>query len=350
VAEKTEKATPKKLRDARKKGQVAKAQDFPSAITFIVAIVMTLFLARFLYNQLGGFLVTMFKIATKTDLTATGPYFLTQMIMVILISSAPVLIIVSIVGIIVGFLIVGPTFSMEVLKPNFKKFNPVENLKQKFKMKTLVELLKSILKIFGAGVLIYFAVRFSLGDVIATVSLPPLASAMIFKQILYKVIIWVGVYFILIAVLDLFYQRHVFAKEMKMEKFEVKQEYKDTEGNPEIKSKRRQLAQEIAYDEGTNQIRRAKAVITNPKDIAVAIGYEPEKYRAPWIIAIGTENAAIAIMNVAERYQVPIMRNVWLAHQLLDEGEVNKFIPESLYDPIAEILLYVVSLKAGELE
>ncbi|MBI3901171.1 MAG: EscU/YscU/HrcU family type III secretion system export apparatus switch protein, partial [Chlamydiia bacterium] len=168
----------------------------------------------------------------------------------------------------------------------------------------------------------------------------------IFKKIIYKVAIWIGVYFIMIAVLDLIYQRFNFSKEMKMEKFEVKQEYKDTEGHPEIKSKRRQIAQEIAYDEGTTNIRRAKAIVTNPHDIAVAIGYEPEKYKAPWIVAIGTEKRASAIIAEAEKLNIPIMRNVPLAHQLLEEGQVNRLIPESTYEAIGEILLYVASLKS----
>lgn len=350
MAEKTEKATPKKLRDARKKGQVAKSQDFPSAVTFVVAVSLTLFLGTFLFNQLGGFLIQTLKVATKVDLQKTAGYFLTEMIKVILISSLPIAGLVSAVGILVGFLVVGPTFSVEVFKPNFKKFNPVDNLKQKFKMKTVVELIKSVLKIFGAAVLIYLAVKNSVGDVVATVALPITASATVFEKIIFKVVLWVGIYFILIAVADLFYQRHSFAKEMKMEKFEVKQEYKDTEGNPEIKSKRRSLAQEIAYDEGTNVVRRAKAVITNPKDIAVAIGYEPEKYKAPWIIAMGTEKRAAAIIAEAEKYHIPIMRNVPVAHQLLEEGEVSKFIPETTYEAIGEILLYVASLRVQEME
>src|ERR1700722_7902687 len=348
MAEKTEKATPKKLRDARKKGQVAKSQDFPSAITFIVAIAVTLYLGSFLYDQIVGYMLEVFKNATKTDLTITAAYYLNKMIRVMLMASLPIAFLVSVVGVLVGFLVVGPTFSVEVFKPSFKKFNPVENIKQKFKMKTLIELLKSVFKIFGAGILLYFAIYHDIETLVATVAIPPEVSLQVFKKIIYKVAIWIGIYFILIAVFDLVYQRFNFSKEMKMEKFEVKQEYKDTEGHPEIKSKRRQIAQEIAYDEGTTQIRRAKAVVTNPQDIAVAVGYEPEKYKAPWIIAMGTEKRALAIIAEAEKNNIPIMRNVPLAHQLLAEGEVNRLVPESTYDAIGEILLYVATLRAQE--
>lgn len=350
MAEKSEKATPKKLRDARKKGQIAKSQDFPSAVTFIAAVTLTLYLSGFLYRQLGGFMIQIFMLAPKVNVAQTAPFYLKEMINVIIISSLPIAGIVAVLGVLVGFLVVGPVFAMEALKPNFKKFNAVENLKQKFKMKTVVELMKSVFKILGAAILIYFAVKNTLPDLIATAALPPLGGAVVFEKIIYKVVLWVGIYFILIATMDLIYQKYNFSKEMKMEKFEVKQEYKDTEGHPEIKSKRRQIAQEIAYDEGTTQIRRAKAVITNPHDIAVAIGYEPDKYRAPWIIRMRTDKSAIAMMAEAEKYQIPIVRNVPLAHQLLEEGEENKFIPESTYDAIGEILLYVISLKVKEEE
>jgi type III secretion protein U len=348
MAEKTEKATPKKLRDARKKGQVAQSQDFPAAITYIAAIALTLFFASFLFDQLGAFMYKLLKIAPTTDVVQTAPFFLKEMINVILICSMPIAGIVALLGTLVGFLVVGPTFAVEVFKPNFKKFNPIDNIKQKFKMKTLVELIKSVIKIFGAAYLIYLAVKGEIGLLIMTAGMPPMGAAMVFKTILIKVIVWTGIFFILVAVADLFYQRKTFSKEMKMEKFEVKQEYKDLEGHPEIKSKRRQLAQEIAYDEGTSQIRRARTIVTNPHDIAIAIGYEPEKYAAPWIIAKGTENKARAMILIAEKYNIPIMRNVPLAHQLLDEGEVSKFIPPSTYEAIGEILLYLESLKLKE--
>src|SRR3990167_3388102 len=147
MAEKTEKATTKKLKDARKKGQVSKSQDFPSALTFVTAIAMTLYTAGFLFDKMAGFMLAMFTVATKTDLTSTAPYFLKEMIYVILYASLPIAIVVSIVGLLVGFLTVGPTFAVEVFKPDIKKFNIIKNLQHKFKMKTVIELIKSTLKI-----------------------------------------------------------------------------------------------------------------------------------------------------------------------------------------------------------
>ena len=148
MAEKSEKATPKKLRDARKKGQIAKSQDFPAAVTFVIAVGVTLYMLNFLYERIGGFTLEVFRIAPKTNLSQTAPFFLQEMIKVILITSLPIAIIVSIAGLIVGFLVVGPTFAVEIFKPDIKKFNIVENLKQKFKMKVFIELLKSVFKLF----------------------------------------------------------------------------------------------------------------------------------------------------------------------------------------------------------
>ena len=225
-------------------------------------------------------MLAMLTIAPKTDVAATAPYFLREMIYVILYSSLPIAIVVTLVGSLVGFLTVGPTFAVEVFKPDIKKFNIVKNLQQKFKMKTVIELIKSTLKIFGAAFLIYLIIKEHIQDIIITLSVPVIVSAYVFRVILLKIALVVGVYFVIIALADLIYQRLNFAKEMKMEKFEVKQEYKDTEGNPEIKSKRRQIAQEIAYDDGgVAQVKRAKTIVTNPEDIAAAIGDEPDKYK-----------------------------------------------------------------------
>ncbi|EPJ23103.1 flhB HrpN YscU SpaS family protein [Chlamydia psittaci 03DC29] len=264
----------------------------------------------------------------------------------ILTTSLPLLGAVGFVGILVGFLVVGPTFSTEVFKPDLKKFNPIENLKQKFKVKTLIELLKSILKIFGAALILYVTLKNRVPLIVETAGVSPIVIAVIFKEILYKAVTSIGIFFLVVAVLDLVYQRKNFAKELKMEKFEVKQEFKDTEGNPEIKGRRRQIAQEIAYEDTSSQIKHASAVVSNPKDIAVAIGYMPEKYKAPWIIAMGINLRAKRIITEAEKYGIPIMRNVPLAHQLWDEGKELKFIPESTYEAIGEILLYITSLNA----
>jgi type III secretion protein U len=348
MAEKTEKATPKKLRDARKKGQVAKSQDFPSAFTFVVSIAATLVTSGYLFQQLASYIISTFKsISESTDLQNRAPAVMLQAINVIYNTSIPIALLTTIVGVLTGFLIVGPMFSMEAMKPDLKKLNPVTNLKNLFKFKTLFELLKSVLKISGALFLIYTVVWNSLPEIIATAAMPVIGIAQVFDDFLVKVVIRVGIFFLMIAVFDLVYQKRHFAKEMKMEKFEVKQEYKDTEGDPHIKSKRRQTAQEIAYQEGPGAVKKAKAVITNPVHIAVALSYNSEAEPAPRILVMGKGTVADQIVKLAVEYNVPIMRNVALAQTLFEKGEIYHFIPEETYQAVAEIMRWLEGLEEG---
>lgn len=349
MAEKTEKATPKKLRDARKKGQVAKAQDFPSAFTFVTSIAVVLFSTKYLFQQLGGYIVSSFRsIAGNLDIANRSGGYLGQCMMIILETSLPIVVITSLVGILVSFLVIGPVFSSEVLKIDLKRLNPVTNLKNMFKMKTWIELIKSILKISGAMLLIYSVIYNSVPEIIGTAALPPLGSALIFSSFLTKVIIRVGIFFLIVAIFDLAYQRHNFQKEMKMEKFEVKQEFRDTEGDPHMKSRRKQVAQEMAYQEGPMAARRARAIITNPIHLAVALEYDEAKEPAPKILTMGQGIVADQIIKVAQQAYVPIMRNVTLAQTLFRKGKIGEYVPEETYEAIAEILQWLKRLEAGE--
>ncbi|MCX6990274.1 MAG: type III secretion system export apparatus subunit SctU [Chlamydiae bacterium] len=349
MAEKTEKATPKKLRDARKKGQVAKSQDFPSAFTFVVSISTTLLLSGYLFDQLASYIITTFKsISGNLDMQTKAPAVLYEAINVIYRTSIPIAAFTCVVGVMTGFLIVGPLFTFESMKPDLKKLNPIDNIKNMFKFKTLFELMKSILKISGAIILIYSVVITSLPEIIATVGMPILGIAHVFNDFLIKVVVRVGIFFLTIAVIDLVYQKKNFAKEMKMEKHQVKQEYKDTEGDPHIKGKRKQAAQEIAYQEGPGAVKRAKAVITNPVHIAVAIQYHSETEPAPRILTMGKGTVADLIIKEATNHHIPIMRNVDLAQALFEKGEINNFIPEETYQAVSEILKWLEGLETNE--
>lgn len=349
MAEKTEKATPKKLRDARKKGQVAKSQDFPSAFTFVVSIATTIILAGYLYETLASYLTMMFKLSSSNmDMQNRAGGIFSQAIQVIFNASMPILILTACVGLLTNFLIIGPMFSTEAMKPDIKRLNPVTNIKNLFKFKTIFELLKSIFKITGALILIWSVVWYSIPEIVATAALPVAGSAIVFSDFLIKVIIRVGIFFLVIAVFDLVFQKRNFAKEMKMEKFEVKQEFKDTEGDPHIKSKRRQTAQEIAYQEGPMSVKRAKAIITNPIHIAVAVEYDSEKEPAPKIVTMGQGTIADLIIKIALENGIPIMRNVALAQTLFEKGKISDYIPEETYQAVAEILRWLEGIETLE--
>jgi len=346
MAEKSEKATPKKLRDARKKGQVAKSQDFPSAFTFIVALGGIILLAGTFYERLSAFMTWAFRsVRDNPNMQDRAGYYIYSALQLIFTTSLPFMAIISLVGVLVGFLVVGPTFSMEAMKPDIKKLNPIDNLKNLFKIKTFVELIKSCLKIAGALLLIYSVVYTSIPEIVSTSAMPVIGSAMVFANFLVKVAIRVGIFFIVVAIFDLVFQKKNFAKQMMMEKHEVKQEIKDTEGDPHIKGRRRQVAQEIAYQEGPASVKRARTVITNPVHIAVALEYKQEDMPAPKILTMGRGLVADQIVKMAGVYGVPVMRNVNLAHQLYNEGTIGHFIPEDTYQVIAEILKWLGALE-----
>ena len=349
MAEKTEQATPKKLRDARKKGQVAKSQDFPSAFTFVVSIAAVIVGSAYLYEVLSSFMISLFRMTSGTiDLQNRASGLFNEAILVIFNTSFPILLITSLMGILINFIVIGPVFSVEAMKPDIKRLNPVTNIKNLFKLKTLFELLKSILKIVGALILIYSVMWNSLPEIVATASLSVFDSTQVFVDFLIKVIIRVGVFFLAIALFDLIFQKRTFSKEMMMEKFEVKQEFKDTEGDPHMKSKRRQTAQEIAYQEGVQSVQRARAIITNPVHIAVALTYQPDTEPAPRILTMGKEAIADAIIKVAQDHGIPIMRNVTLAQTLFQKGKISEYIPEETYQAVAEILRWLEGIETLE--
>lgn len=346
MAEKTEKATPKKLRDAKKKGQIAKSQDFPAAFTFVVSMIGTLWLADTIIDQLSAVLVSTFKASSNPDLISTITSWFMQSFYIIFMCSMPIMVAVALAGTAVTFLIQGPVWAPEVFKFDIKKFNMVENLKSKFKVKTMVELIKSILKIMIATWITYNVVYSSLPVLVKCAGLPLIATMKVFTYFLYEVVLKVGLFFVAVSIADLAFQKHNFSKEMMMEKFEVKQEYKDTEGDPLIKSKRKQIAHEIAYSEGPGAgAARAKAVVTNPTHFAIALGFDKEVDAAPYILAMGRDFLAERIIKIAEDNKVPIVRNIPLAHKLWEEGKLYEYIPEDSYEVVAEILRWIASLQ-----
>ncbi len=346
MAEKTEKATPKKLRDARKKGQVAKSQDFPSAFTFATAIFGVIMAGSYLYKNLASYIiVTLKSVGSNIDLQNRAANYLTEAINVIMICSFPIVIIVAIVGVLANFLVIGPLFSFQAMKFDLKKLNPIEGIKQKFKLKVLVELIKSVLKITGAALIIFFIIKKMLPEVVFSVNFPVIGSLTIISAFLKKVAIQVGIFFLLIAIFDLAFQKRQFAKEMMMEKFELKQEFKDTEGDPQIKGRRRERFREIAYSEGPIAAKRARAIITNPTHIAVALGFEEEKDPVPTILVMGKGPMAEKIIKIGIDNHIPIMRNVELAQQLFAIGTIGDYIPKDAYKAVAEILKWLETMQ-----
>lgn len=344
MGEKTEKATPKKLQDARKKGQVARSQDVPAVVTFAVSVAITMSMAPMIYSKIVDYIHFVMNKVPTINMMNEGPAIMFQGVWTILYTTLPIVALVAICGAFANFFMVGPMFSTEVFKFNLKKFDPIQNLRQKFKLKTLIELLKSLIKISLAGYLCYRITMRGMDLVISAIGQPIWVCLHIVSYFLHDVLLQITLLFTAIAAFDWFFQKRTFDKEMMMEKFELKQEYKNTEGDPEIKGKRREIAREIAYGGGPHPPKGAKAVVSNPTHLAIAIGYD-EGFPAPYVLTKGSGGDAVWIIREAERLDIPVLRNVELARQLYESCEVFTYVPVDTYEAIAEILKWVATLK-----
>jgi len=350
--EKTEDATPKRLRDARKKGQVAKSKDLSTVAVMVGGVSALLFMRGYMASKLKILAETELKLITNSEINTNLLFYaikhnFTTYFMVIV----PFLIAVVVIAFSVSFLQVGPIFSAEPMKPQPKRLNLVENLKNMFKMKTVVELLKNVAKISLIFYLAYSVISSSLREVVLTATGTPQQSMQVAGSIVSTFLAKVFIVFIIIAIIDFSFQRYDFKKQMRMTKEEVKREYKEDEGDPLIKSTRRQLHRELATSDVKQQVGVSDAVITNPTSVAVAIKYDDQDMIAPQITAKGQRLYADFIKEIAEEEGIPVIQNVPLAWTLI-ELDVGEDIPEDLYAAIAEILVYVYKLKgaANELE
>ncbi len=346
--EKTEDATPKRLREARKKGQVPKSRDLSTIFVLVAFFAAFCLSIGFMGGELKKLMVMVFNEIASPELSGAKIYDLGKASLFTLAKvCAPAFISGFAIAAIVGFLQVGPVFSMEPLKPQGKKLNPIEGLKNMFKTPTFIELIKNILKITFIFYLSYQVLSGHLFEVLQTVRVSVLDSASLAGGLIFKIVIRILILFIAIALADFLVQRWQFMKQMRMSKDEVKREYKQDEGDPHIKSHRRALHREFAFGDVQQKVKNADVVVTNPIHVAVAIQYNRDDMGAPEVVAKGQRLFADMIRKVAEENGVPIMRNVPLAWSLL-EVEVGQEVPEELYNAVAEILALVYKMKHRE--
>lgn len=344
--EKTEEPTQKKLEDTRKKGQTAKSREFVSAVTLIGIIFVAASLGGAALNEIENFL--------SRDLSSAGSIYLNQdslkdIFMYYILEFAkitlPLFLTVVVLGILANLAQTGFMHSMEPIKPKFERINPINGFKRMFSSGALIELLKSIGNIAVVG---YIAVTYIIsqlqrivsssdGGVNSLLSIP----AGIAKTELIRVAVAVCV----IGALDFIYQKYSFKKEMMMTKQEVKEELKQTEGDPQIKSRLRRKQREIANRRMMHEVPKATVVITNPTHIAVALIYERKKDAAPKVVAKGVDEIAQRIKQVARDNNVPIIENKPVARMLYQKVEIDEAIPVEMYQVVAEILAVVYSIK-----
>ncbi|MGQ0506417.1 MAG: EscU/YscU/HrcU family type III secretion system export apparatus switch protein, partial [Myxococcaceae bacterium] len=265
----------------------------------------------------------------------------------VMLLTFPVAMGAAIVGGLVEFLQVGPLFSQEALMPKLDKLNPLAGLKNMVSKKQLVELLKSTLKMTIAGYVVFGVVRDALGLVMTSLRGDSSLSLAILGELVYRVTVRVGLLFLVFAIFDVWWQRRSYMKDLMMTKDEVKREYKESEGDPHHKAKRKEMHHEILESAMMEGVKKADVVVTNPDHVAVALKYDRDVDQAPRVIAKGIDHKAEAIKALAKDGEVTLLRNVPLAHALL-RLDVGTEIPEELYDAVAEVLNFVEALRRGE--
>lgn len=343
--EKTEEPTQKKLDDSRRKGQVWKSRDLTGVASFAVAMGVLKGTWDLIQNRLHLLFDYGFdKVAHPQDLSHAVFESLFLGFVALMLASIPIALAAALAGGIVEFLQVGALFSFEAATPKLEKLNPIAGLKNMVSKKQAVELVKSSLKLLITGYVVYGAVRDAIPMLIQTVKSDVHGLLTVLGELVYRVSSRVVLLFVVFAVFDVWFQRRAYMKDLMMTKDEVKREYKESEGDPHHKAKRKEMHHEILEGAMMEAVKGADVVVTNPDHVAVALRYDQAKDGAPRVIAKGIDHKAMAIKALAREAEVAMMRNVPLAHALL-RVEVGEEIPEDLYDAVAEVLNFVYGLK-----
>jgi len=344
--EKTEQATPKRLSKAKEEGKVPKSAEFNSAFILLFGFLSLSFIAsdiltklihgfRVFYQEVGGMTLDMESVA----------YYLKVGLQSFFGLIIPFIATISIVAVAVNVAQVGFMFSTKKLQPKFSQLNPITGLKKIVSPKSLVELIKGLIKLSIVGVIAYTTLMSHEGEYML------LAYASIYNiinfisSLVYTLGLRIAIALVFFAILDFAYQKWQFKREMKMSKVEIKDEHKQAEGDPLLKSQIRSLQLQRARVRMMDAVPEADVIITNPTHIAIALKYDPGKSAAPIVLAKGARKIAEKIKAVALENGIPIVENKPLARSLLKTCEIGKEVPLELFKAVAEVFAYVYSLR-----
>ena len=345
--EKSEEASEKKIEDSRKKGQVWQSKDFSGVLSFSAA----LFVVKLTWSTIEEKFSDLFRFAFDKlihpeEIRQATFGILLMGVITLLRVSIPIVGAAAIIAGLTDFLQVGPLLALESIKPKLQNIDPIAGAKNLFSKKGLMEMVKSIAKISVAAYVALGVVKGSLNLITATINSDVRSIQWVMGELISRLAVRIGMCFVLFALIDIWWQRKAFMKDLMMTKDEVKREYKESEGSPEHKAKRKELHQEILEGSQMEAVKGADVVVTNPEHVAVAIKYDRSKDVAPRVLAKGFDARAQAIKAIAKDAGVALLRNVPLAHALF-RVEVGEEIPEDLYDAVAEILNFVYNLRDG---
>ena len=344
---KTEKATPKKRRDERKKGNVFKSQD-AVAVAGLLGTFATLWLLTGTFaQQLGGFMTLCLATAGEESRDVGGVCGELAVQGIVLVVKT-----VGIVALAAILCAVAATFaqtrflvSTESMKPKFSRLSPLQGFKRLFSLKSIVETLKNLIKIAILMAIIFLSIRDMFLESSNYLYTDLTAAAAHLVEMAGEMVVRICIAFVAVAAMDFFYQWWDYEKNMMMTKQEVKEEYKQMEGDPQVKGKIKEIQRRRAQQRMMQQVPGSDVVIRNPTHFAVALRYKPDQDDAPIVLAKGQDNIALRIVQIAEENKVAVIENVPLARALYAQAELNQMIPPELYGAVAEVLVYIFKLN-----
>ncbi len=340
---KTEKATPKKRRDQRKEGNVFQSKDVVTVATMFGSFFILRMMFPYIYESLRGFMVYFIDISgTQSDVNKS-------MAMLFATTAAKTMLPMLLATIVLAVLATGIQtrflFTAKNFRPKFSRLSPLQGIKKIFSMQNVVELIKSILKVIILASVTYFMMRDDITQAIRTMDMDLTVSAVYMLELTMDLIIRISMVFLVIAGLDFMYQWWEYERKLKMTKQEVKEEYKQTEGNPQIKGRIRNIQQQRARARMMQAVPQADVVIRNPTHFAVALKYDIDHDSAPIVLAKGQDELALRIVHVAEENQVAVVENKPLARGLYSSTQLGQEIPPEYYGAVAEVLVYVYKMN-----
>lgn len=347
---KTEKPTEKRLRDARKKGEVFKSADLTHAFGFLAAAAVLALGGAVFVNQWKAFAIDAFSlrsIAAPLDngplLRLTGDYFMKFFALLM-----PLLGVLVLIALATNFFQVRGLFATEVLAFKFERMNPVTGLRRIFfESRTYIEFAKALVKLIVILWLAYLVLRGMFPEIMLSGRLGLGQIGVLGSHVVFILLFSIGGTFLLLGGADYFLQRKLYMKKMMMSKDEVNREHKQEEGDPQIRARRRQIHREILIQNVVERVPQATVLVVNPTHLAVALRYDEKTMAAPEVTAKGQEQLAEKMIGLAKDHGVPLVRNIPLAHSLY-RLDLDTQIPEELYDAVAEILTWVYDLTQRE--
>ncbi|WP_407371249.1 flagellar biosynthesis protein FlhB [Carnobacterium sp.] len=342
---KTEKASPKKLRDTRKKGEIPKSPDLTSAVTFIVFIFAATFLGNYILKYsllyLQNYLSAGFTVnGLENNLANIGM----KSIIFVLVLAGPFLAIAFVAAFVSSIAQTGFLFSAEPIKFKLSKINPISGFKNMFSKKTLFTMIKNVAKLALVFWMAYKTLETSIYLILNSSNVGTEKLFFLMSDLVLELGTQLGVLLLLLGLIDYIYQVYDYRKNLKMSKQELKDEYKESEGDPQIKSQRRQRYRQLSKG-ALQDVETATAIITNPTHLAIAIRYEKGKDEVPIIVAKGADYQAAKIRERAKDFDIPIIENKPVARAMYKTVEIGQPVPVDLYQAIAEILALVYQME-----